>query len=74
MTETHRPRCRCPKPGAKYPALQGIYLYADYILGTTYGLRETYGKVSAYGTEQAISGAPGMCAANFVFTRLDDGG
>jgi glucose/arabinose dehydrogenase len=36
--------------GAKYPALQGIYLYADYALGTIFGLRYSGGHVTDYGT------------------------
>ena len=36
--------------GGKYPALQGVYLYADYALGTIYGLRYSEGKVTEYAT------------------------
>ena len=36
--------------GGKYPALQGVYLYADYALGTIYGLRYNEGKVTDYAT------------------------
>jgi len=36
--------------GAKYPALQGVYVYADYNLGTIWGLRRENGKVTEYGT------------------------
>jgi glucose/arabinose dehydrogenase len=35
--------------GAEYPALQGIYLYADFALGTIFGLRYNDGQVTDYG-------------------------
>ena len=36
--------------GQKYPALRGIYLYADYTLGTIWGLRYENNRVVEYGT------------------------
>jgi glucose/arabinose dehydrogenase len=35
--------------GAKYPPLRGVFLYADYALGTIWGFRYQEGKVSEYG-------------------------
>jgi hypothetical protein len=38
--------------GKKYPALDGVYVYGDYNLGTLWGLRYDYDakKVTAHGT------------------------
>jgi glucose/arabinose dehydrogenase len=36
--------------GNAFPALQGVYVYGDYNLGTIWGLRYENGKVTEYGT------------------------
>ncbi|MFO1497030.1 MAG: hypothetical protein U1G07_01310 [Verrucomicrobiota bacterium] len=36
--------------GSQSPALRGIYIYADFTLGTIWGLRQEQGKVTEYGT------------------------
>jgi glucose/arabinose dehydrogenase len=36
--------------GKKYPALEGVYLYADFVLGTVWGFRYAGGAVTDYGT------------------------
>jgi glucose/arabinose dehydrogenase len=36
--------------GKKYPALDGIYIYGDFALGTIWGLRFDAGQVTDYGT------------------------
>ena len=35
--------------GANYPALRGVYLYADYVLGTFWGFRWREGRVAEHG-------------------------
>lgn len=36
--------------GKKYPALDGVYLYADYVLGTFWGMRYRQGRVVEHAT------------------------
>jgi glucose/arabinose dehydrogenase len=36
--------------GKKYPALEGVYIYAEEVLGPVFGLRMKDGKVSDYAT------------------------
>jgi glucose/arabinose dehydrogenase len=36
--------------GQKYPSLDGVYVYGDFVLGTIFGLRYDKGKVRDYGT------------------------
>jgi glucose/arabinose dehydrogenase len=36
--------------GKKYPALQGAYVYGDYVIGTIWGMRYQNGKVTASAT------------------------
>jgi glucose/arabinose dehydrogenase len=35
--------------GKKYPSLDGVYVYGDYVLGTIWGFRYAGGKVTDYG-------------------------
>jgi glucose/arabinose dehydrogenase len=35
--------------GKKFPLLDGIYIYGDYVLGTIYGFRYSNGRVTEYG-------------------------
>jgi len=36
--------------GTKFPAMRGVYIYADFTLGTIFGLRYENGNVTEYGT------------------------
>ncbi len=53
--------------GKKLPALQGIYLYADFISGTLWGLRAEQGKVTADGVlEMQPKDVPARQFASFA--------
>jgi glucose/arabinose dehydrogenase len=36
--------------GQKYPTLRGVYLYADFTVGSIFGLRQTEGKLTGHAT------------------------
>jgi hypothetical protein len=36
--------------GKMYPALRGVYVYGDYVLGTIWGFRTRNGKLQEHGT------------------------
>jgi hypothetical protein len=36
--------------GSKYPALREVFLYADHVLGTFWGIRTKDGKATEHGT------------------------
>lgn len=36
--------------GKNFPALRGVYVYADHVVGTVWGMRYAHGRITAHGT------------------------
>jgi hypothetical protein len=53
--------------GKKIPALRGVYTYADFGMGTIWGLRCKNGQLTAHGT--LVSGNPSRSPASFAEDR-----
>jgi len=53
--------------GKKLPSLRGVYVYADYQLGTIWGLRHENGQLTAHGT--LVKGDPLRTIPSFAEDR-----